>query len=177
MCLHVHRRSGTTFTQRLLSLDPQSRGPLLWELINPVPSAAASPSDSAAMAADREARKEAIRLRIEERKNLGITIFDKFHELGHDLHEECLFALSDVIPTMPLFVWAATLGMQEYLDTLSEGEIVKAYESYRRFLQLLSFQMGEAERQNPKRWVMKCPLHIMFIKQLAKVFPDAKLVW
>jgi hypothetical protein len=129
------------------------------------------------MAADRETRKEAIRLRIEERKNLGITIFDKFHELGHDLHEECLFALSDVIPTMPMFVWAATLGQQEYLDTLSEAEIVKAYESYKQFLQLLTYQMGDAERRDPKRWVMKCPLHIMFIKQLAKVFPDAKLVW
>lgn len=183
--ISVSSRSGTTFTQRLLSLDPQSRGPLLWELLNPVPgrdtdsnsSTSTSATNWAAMDADRAARTEAIRQRIEQRKNLGISIFDKFHELGHDLHEECLFALSDVIPTMPLFVWAATLGMKEYLATVTESEIVKAYESYKRFLQLLSYQASEAERSDPRRWVMKCPLHIMFIKQLAKVFPDAKLVW
>uniref|UniRef100_A0A7S3HFK3 Sulfotransferase n=1 Tax=Spumella elongata TaxID=89044 RepID=A0A7S3HFK3_9STRA len=45
----------------------------------------------------------------------------------------------------------------------------------KKVLQLLSYQVGEAE--NPRRYMLKCPIHLYYIKELASAFPDAKLIW
>lgn len=36
---------------------------------------------------------------------------------------------------------------------------------------------GRMTHTDPRRWVLKCPLHILMLKELLTVFPDAKLVW
>ena len=51
----------------------------------------------------------------------------------------------------------------------------KAYQGYKNMLRLLSYQCGEAEA--PRRWMLKCPIHLFYIKQIEAVFPDAKLIW
>lgn len=71
----------------------------------------------------------------------------------------------------------AVLGRPEYMAAVSTQQIRAAYATYKKQLQLLTFQVGGEERKSPKRWVLKCPLHINFLKELAEVFPDAKLVW
>jgi hypothetical protein len=58
---------------------------------------------------------------------------------------------------------------------ISALSLVRAYEDYRKGLQLLSYQCDEAV--DPRTWVLKCPIHILFLNDLEKVFPDAKIIW
>lgn len=90
-------RSGTTFVHRLLSLDPASRGPRLWELIKSVPEVPATASD-ADNTADRARRELLVKKQLDIRLMMGMTTMEQFHEIGHDLQEECLFGLCDEAP-------------------------------------------------------------------------------
>ncbi|RYH32602.1 sulfotransferase [archaeon] len=169
-------RSGTTFLHRLLSLDPTVRSPKLWELVNPVPEV----KDGAPQVlfdADCEKRKEFVRKRIEERKLMGDDGLEKYHEVGHDLPEECLFGLSDEIPTTFHYLYFTITNWFELRSKkiINAEDLVQAYLYYKRLLQLLSFQIGDTKGE--KRWVLKCPMHVFMIQQLAIAFPDAKLVW
>ena len=65
----------------------------------------------------------------------------------------------------------------DYHSMIANVNITKAYVYYRKALQLLSFQLGEAEAGNPRRWMLKCPMHLIFTKEIKQVFPDAKLIW
>jgi hypothetical protein len=73
-------RSGTTFVHRLLSLDPASRGPRLWELVRPVPgvTAAATPAQ---MRKDRQEREEFVRKQVDVRLAMGVRTMEQFHEV------------------------------------------------------------------------------------------------
>ena len=51
------------------------------------------------------------------------------------------------------------------------------YIHHRQVLQLLSYQMGAQEANNPRRWLLKCPMHMLYQKEIAAAFPDAKLIW
>jgi hypothetical protein len=62
-------------------------------------------------------------------------------------------------------------------DTVWEMPTQPAYNWYRKQLQLLSYQLGEEESKRPRRWMLKCPMHLFFTKSIAGAFPDAKLVW
>ena len=90
-------RSGTTFVHRLLSLDPASRGPKIWELIKSVPNIPATATESD-MAEDMRKRKEFVKKQVDVRLMMGIKTIEQFHEIGHDLEEECLFGLCDEAP-------------------------------------------------------------------------------
>jgi hypothetical protein len=167
-------RSGTTFVHRLLSLDPEVRSPLLWELILPVPGVKGNVS-AAEFKKDREIRNVFIRHRIAERNFMGDNSLENLHEVGADFPEECLFALSDEVPLSFHYVYTTLLNLPTVLKGIPPNRIVAAYKSYKSLLQLLSYQVGDTT--NPKRWVLKCPLHIFYLKQIAEVFPDAKIVW
>ena len=43
-----------------------------------------------------------------------------------------------------------------------------------QILQLLTYQLNTSVN---KRWVLKCPLHLFFLREIVEVFPDAKIVW
>lgn len=169
-------RSGTTFLHRLLSLDPKVRSPRLWELVVPVPDLSLNDNSSAAaLASDRQQRMEIVRKRIEERHVMGDDGLEKYHEVGYDLPEECLFGLADEIPTMFHYMFMSVTNWPEMRSKLPDEQFVRAYQWYKKILQTLSWQIGD--RNNDQRWVLKCPLHIFMIPFLAKVFPDAKIVW
>jgi hypothetical protein len=169
-------RSGTTYLHRLLSLDPNSRSPKLWELLSPVPDVkdGAPPT---LFQADREKRKEFIKKLIEERNVMGDDGLEKYHEVGHDLPEECLFALSDEIPTVLHYLFYTICNWDALVQSgaFTSEDMVPSYLWYKKVLQVLSFQVGDTK--NPKRWVLKCPLHSFMIPELGKAFPDAKIVW
>jgi hypothetical protein len=169
-------RSGTTFLHRLLSLDPKVRSPRLWELVQPVPSEDVKDgSPQSAFDEDRAKRKEIIRKGMEERLSMGEDGLEKYHEIGHDLPEECIFGLSDEIPTIFHYSFNTLTNWEKFREKVTSDDLVRAYQWYKKILQLLSFQTGD--RNNDQRWVLKCPLHIFMIPELAKAFPDAKLVW
>lgn len=167
-------RTGTTFLHRLLSLDPQVRSPLLWELLAPVPSVTGAP-DASVFAADREKRAKFIRKLIADRKKMGDHAMEHIHEIGADLPEECLMALSDEIPVHLSFLYSDYVNHDIFFNKIDYQRVKDAYLYYRKVLQLLSYQTGETTQ--PKRWALKCPIHLYYFKELAAAFPDAKIVW
>ncbi len=80
-CFLVASCAGTTFLYRLLSLDPQHRAPLLWELLYPVPTVPPSAS-SDAKDRDRKKRIKHIKELIDHRRGLGDHALDHIHEIG-----------------------------------------------------------------------------------------------
>jgi hypothetical protein len=167
-------RTGTTFLHRLLSLDPQVRAPLLWELLAPVPGVT-GPPDAKIFAEDREKRAKFIRKLISDREKMGDHAMEHIHEIGADLPEECLMALSDEIPVHLSFLYSDYVNHDIFFNKIDYQRVKDAYLYYRKVLQTLSYQIGETDK--PKRWTLKCPIHLYYVKELAAAFPDAKLVW
>lgn len=167
-------RTGTTFLHRLLSLDPAVRAPLLWELLASTPSVKGESSEEF-YRADREKRAKYVRKLIKQRKQSGDKSLDHIHEIEADLPEECLMALADEIPLNLCYFYSIILNWQKFFGQIDHPRVVAAFKYYKKVLQLLSYQLGE--RENPRRWVLKCPIHLYYIKQIAEVFPDAKIVW
>eukprot|EP01038_Epipyxis_sp_PR26KG_P015666 gene15666-21190_t len=170
-------RTGTTFLHRLLSLDPQHRAPACWELLASIPSVATPYSSQTAnlYAKDRADRQKKITELIATNKKIGDGSLAHIHEIGADLPEECVLALSDDLPLLLQLLPAIYLNFLETSQFLDHDMFVKAYTGYKKILQVLSYQIGDSE--HPKRWCLKCPVHVYFTRAIAKVFPDAKLVW
>lgn len=166
-------RTGTTFLHRLLSLDPAVRAPLLWELVNSVPLVSSS-ATLEEKAKCREKRRNFVVQRLKYREIFGDDSLTHIHEIGADLPEECLMAMREEVP---LNLQHLMTIYMDYNSLISTVNIKKAYIYYRKTLQLLSFQMGDTEAANPKRWMLKCPMHLIFTKDIKAVFPDAKLIW
>jgi hypothetical protein len=93
-------RTGTTFLHRLLSLDPRVRAPLTWELLAPCPAEATISAEDSTIAhtADREKRRKYVANLLKTRSSMGDNALKHIHEVGTDLPEECLLAMSDEMP-------------------------------------------------------------------------------
>jgi hypothetical protein len=168
-------RSGTTLVHRLISLDPKNRAPRLWELLLPCPNIAPT-STLKQFDDDRKQRAQFVRDKIKERNRMGMNAMEEFHEIGADLPEEDMIGLSANLPTGFQYLYTFLCHPGHVLQEALRGKRVEdAYAQYRQFLQLLSFQTDTLNCE--RRWVLKFPVHILFIPELAKIFPDAKLVW
>jgi len=163
-------RTGTTFLHRLLCLDPAVRAPILWELLNPVPTVPTTASKDE-KERDSNKRKEHIRKLIEKRQFMGDRALAHIHEIGYDLPEECLMAMTDELPINLQFLYSCYVDHESFLKL----DATSAYKHHRKLLQLLSHQIGEGE--NPRRWMLKCPIHLFYPREIAAAFPDAKLIW
>lgn len=167
-------RSGTTFVHRLISLDPSIRSPRLWEELMPYPNCPPESSPDE-FAADRAKRLALVKEKIAERERMGQSAMAEFHEIGAELPEEDMMGLSADLPVgfQELFSFLCAPG--GFADAIKGDRVKKAYANYKRVLQLLSFQTGELN--NERQWAIKFPVHILYLEELAQVFPDCKLVW
>lgn len=171
-------RCGTTFLHRLLWLDPAVRSPLLWELVQPVPSVN-GPTDTLKQELfdkDRAKRAQFVRDQIKQRDFLGDDSLKHIHEIDSDLPEECLFALAEELPIHMSYIYSVYTNFYEAMKVMDSERIKYAYSQYKKQLQMLNFQIV-SERANPPRWVLKSPLHLFYIPEIAAVFPDAKIIW
>lgn len=169
-------RTGTTFLHRLLSLDPAVRAPLLWELLSPVPGvlkrSGALDDD---FAKDAARRAEAVRLQIRKRQDAGDRALENIHEIGYDVPEECLMAMSDEIPCLTQNFYAVYMDTTEFFSKVGKAQVERTYRHYKKVLQLLSLQCGDT--QAVRSWMLKSPIHLFYIKELAAVYPDATIIW
>jgi len=163
-------RTGTTFLHRLLSLDPAVRAPITWELLNPVPKVNGN-TDMVAHGKDRVKRRNYIDGILSQRKSMGDEAIAHIHEVETDLPEECLLCLTDHLPCLPMLLYDCYMNIDAFLTVDSTD----AYTTYKKYLQLLSSQTNDDT--TPKGWMLKCPAHLFYPKQIASVFPDAKLIW
>lgn len=173
-------RSGTTYVHRLLSMDPKLRAPRLWELLAPTPMISGD-STVAEFAADRAHRNKIVRDAVAKRTKLGVSAMDQFHEIGADLPEECMMGVSTDLPTCFQYLYTCLCQPQIFTDNIKGKPVVDAYKRYKSILQLLSYQTkvnddddGSGHNRN---WLLKFPVHILFIKELAEAFPDARMIW
>jgi hypothetical protein len=116
-------------------------------------------------------RREHVRKLIDKRKFMGDHALEHIHEIGYDLPEECLMAMTDELPINLQFLYSCYVDGDSFLKLDSHG----AYRHHRKVLQLLSYTAGEAE--NPRRWMLKCPIHLFYPREIQAAFPDAKLIW
>jgi hypothetical protein len=169
-------RTGTTFLHRLLSLDPAVRSPYLWELLAFVP----TKDGERDMAADNQKRANGIRKLLQLRRDMGDTAIDHIHETSADLPEECIWAMSDELPLHMSFLYTIYCDYDYFINGVTVEQRSRAYDYYKQVLQLLSYCQGEAGSANnskePRRWMLKSPMHMFMIPQIAHAFPDAKII-
>lgn len=185
-------RTGTTLLHRLLSLDPQVRAPLLWELLAPVPRCKGTEDTfedcQAAFGKDMDYRANWVKKLMKTRKSMGDKSVEHIHETEWNLPEECFMTLSDEVPFLVQYFYSAYMHEEE-TESLLRKQMVAAYTHHKKYLQLLSYQNNEGglpgdggskhgwASKDPRRWMLKCPVHLYYPEEIAKVFPDAKLIW
>jgi Sulfotransferase family len=152
-------RTGTTMLSYLMDADPANRSLLRWEGTNPAP-----PADPGALRTDPRCRaevaKDATMLK------MAPQVAAAHFEPG-DGPTECVHLLAQDFRSLML---AVTTTVPTYHDWLLFTDMASAFDHRRRVLQIL-------QTTNPGRWVLKMPSDSLFIRQLFKTFPDAKVIW
>jgi Sulfotransferase family len=152
-------RTGTTLVSYLMSADPANRSMLRWEAYNIAPPAApgALRSDPRCLA---EVAKDEMTLK-------AAAMVAAAHFEPGDGPTECVHLLAQDFRSLMLAVTATT---PIYHDWLLFTDMASAFTHRKRALQVL-------QTTNPGRWVLKMPSDALFIRQLFKTFPDARVIW
>lgn len=151
-------RTGTTVLYRLLSKNVDLRAPLTWELNEPVP-----PPEPSVRVSDPRIKKCQKQFNMMNYINPALKAI---HEVEADLPEECfLFMANDLHSTQFTLFWESP-----YLEWLMNQDMTHIYKSHKRQLQLLQWKFDD------KRWVLKWPGHMYWLKELLHVYPDARIV-
>ena len=152
-------RTGTTMLSYLMDTDPANRSMLRWEAYNVVP-----PAQTGALRSDprclAEVAKDAMIL--ERAGSVAAAHFEP-----GDGPTECVHLVAQDFRSLML---AVTNTTPTYHDWLMFTDMESAFEHRKRVLQIL-------QTTNPGRWVLKMPSDSLFIRQLFKTFPDARVIW
>lgn len=152
-------RTGTTVVSYLMSTDTANRSMLRWEAYNIVPPAAPGglKTDPRCLA---EVEKDEAMLKANP------TIGAAHWEPG-DGPTECVHLVAQDFRSLMFAVLSVT---PTYHDWILFCDMVTAFEHRKRALQILQLN-------NSGRWVLKMPSDSLFIRQLFRTFPDAKVIW
>ena len=154
-------RSGTTILQALLHLDAAHRSPLCWECLLPHP--APTPADYQANERLDAIRKEFARL------FALVPDFRRKHYMEADSPQECIAVTALNFTSFQFIAQCYLPGYHEWF--VGAADQVGNFRWHRRFLQHL--QSGGLR---PERWLLKSPVHLMRLKALFEVYPDARIV-
>lgn len=149
-------RTGTTLVSYLLGADSRLRSLLRWEVATPVP-----PSTNATLKTDPRCLAM-----IEEDQKTDDPI-RHIHYEAPDGPTECTFVMAHEFKSLlveSLAAWPA------YSEWMLKVDLTSAYEYHHLFLQVL--QSGA-----PGTWSLKLPSHALGIRELMKMYPDARIIW
>ena len=152
-------RTGSTALSFLLAEDPAARSLRLWESNQPCP-----PPSTVEPPDPRIAEAEA-GLAVQEEMNPRLAALVPAEATGPMECQE-LMALDFRAHYFPAFA-----HMPSYTEWLLDADLTSTYRYERRVLKLL--QWGEPTR---RPWRLKCPSHLLWLDDLAEVFPDARFV-
>lgn len=152
-------RSGTSLLHELLAQDPAHRAPLTWEVRRPSPPPALTDS-----AHDPRVRKTARELAWFNRLN---PRFKSIHPVGAFLPQECIEIFSHTFTSSRFSTTYFVPAYQRWLDARA---LTPTYAWHKRFLQHLQW------RQEPRRWILKTPVHLFALDTLLRTYPDASIV-
>lgn len=164
-------RTGTTFLHEMLGLHEEVRFHYTWEQLDPIPGV--DSDDIAVHTADRVERYNKNKPNFEMLFNYVISRqIQDIHRIGYDEPEECTIPCGLELPWSLSELALGPFAIDEVED-LGAGE---AFVFYRRFLQLLEWQ-SEDRRNKDFTWMLKCPFHLPYLKELHSEFPEATVVW
>lgn len=153
-------RTGTTLMQRLLSLHDGARFVRFWESYEPVPRPTEDEGASRARRM-READRALARL------HWVAPSLRAVHPMTVEAPEECFFLMRNyfLVPR-----WFDFANMESYWKWMDAHDTAQAYQLLKRQFQVLQWL------EPREHWVLKCPLHLGYIDELLRVFPDARIV-
>ena len=67
--------------------------------------------------------------------------------------------------------WSCGSSLFTHGNWVSDCDMVEAYAWHKRLLQILQWKLPNSH------WVLKAPLHLFGLKQLVKVYPDARIIF
>jgi hypothetical protein len=152
-------RTGTTLLSYMLAADPANRSMPRWEAYNAAPPAApgALKTDPRCLA---EVAKDETMLK------MAPKVAAAHFEPG-DGPTECVHLVAQDFRSLML---AVITSVPTYHDWILFTDMETAFAHRKRVLQIL-------QSTNPGRWVLKMPSDSLFIRQIFKTFPDAKVIW
>lgn len=153
-------RTGTTILHALLHLDRNHRAPLSWECLLPHP--APAPEDH-----DDNERIEAVRREFDQIFRL-VPDFKRKHYMTADSPQECVGITALNFASFQYLVMAY---LPEYHDWFVHADQAANLRWHRRFLQFM--QSGGIRTH---RWLLKSPVHLMRLRALFEVYPDARII-
>jgi len=150
-------RSGSSFLQALLSQDPGSRAPQVWETMTPT------------LPRNEKERRRAITAAENQLRRFHWLLPDlrSMHELEAEMPQECiaLMGLSFASPVFSDLYWVPS-----YRQWLDQHPLHSAYSWHQHYLEHLQ---GDAP---PECWVLKAPEHLSRLNELLAVYPNAMIV-
>jgi hypothetical protein len=153
-------RSGTTYFQYVFDRDARFRQIRSWESLTPSPPPAFDPASAA--------RRRSQWAELRRREHPSFEGFDAMHLLDEDGSDECHAFLQQSFGAAGLNNIFRVPSYFDYL--LDELDLVQTYEVHKRQLQLLQWR-------TPRRpWVVKYPNHVLAMREILQVYPDAVLV-
>jgi len=153
-------RTGTTILHELMTLDPDNRNPLFWEVAYPFP-----PPEKASYASDARITRHQRELDFSHYIMPGVQ---GMHRMGSQLPQECVAVTAYVFTSM---LYSTIFRIPSYTRWLEHGaDHAAALRFHRRFHQLLQW------RCKAKRWVVKSPGHLWTLPALLNEYPDARLI-
>ena len=155
-------RTGSTALSFLLAEDPAARSLRLWESNQPCP-----PPSTVEPPDPRIAEAQA-GLAVQEEMNPRLAALVPAEATGPMECQE-LMALDFRAHYFPAFA-----HLPSYTEWLLDADLTSTYRYERRVLKLLQWGEPEARRRRP--WRLKCPSHLLWLDDLAEVFPEARFV-
>jgi hypothetical protein len=152
-------RTGTTVVSYLMASDPANRSLLRWEAYQGGAPAARGALKTDPRCLAEVAKDEAM---LKANPNIGAA-----HWEPGDGPTECVHLVAQDFRSLMLAVLTVT---PTYHDWILFTDMASAFAHRKRVLQAL-------QSTNGGRWVLKMPSDSLFIRQLFKTFPDAKVIW
>jgi Sulfotransferase domain. len=152
-------RSGTSILFELLSQDERFRTPATWEVHRPAPPPQA----------DSYRRDPRIALGHREATfwNDVRPEYRAMHEEGGQLPKECIAIMSHEFNSD---YWTQVASVPSYNAARGGWDAVAPYRYHRQFLQVLQ------SRHRRDHWLLKAPSHLLQLRSLFAVYPDARVV-
>ena len=150
-------RTASTFLQSLLIEDPGHRAPEVWE--------ATFPHLNIKRGHDGYTRQRM------QRALLWLNVLEPDFQSAYPVHaespQECSEILSNVFESLR---FDTVYDVPAYLQWMDDHPHQQAYHFHRWFLQHLYHHHGGG------RWILKCPDHVFFFKDIIQVYPDARFI-
>lgn len=153
-------RSGTTYLQYLFDRDPRFRLIRTWESLTPSPPPGHDPASAH--------RRKAEWAELRRRRHPSFAGFDALHLIDEDGSDECHAFLQQSFGAAGL---NNLFRAPSYFDCLLDDfDLVETYRIHKRQLQLLQW------RAAPRPWALKYPNHVLAMREILDVYPDARFV-